>query len=76
MVVEWDVYEESDMRLINHLALPPFILPMPAPPSPTPTEPSEGDPVPSLQSIFLTLVNEPADPRPAFHQGCTASYPT
>ena len=76
MVIERDAYEELDMRLINRLALPPFVLPMPAPPSPTPTEPSEGDPVPSPQSISLTLVDELTDPRPAFHQGCTASYPT
>ena len=75
-VVEWDAYEESDMRLINRLASPPFVLPVPAPHSPTPTEPSEDDPVPSPQSISLTLINEPADPPPAFHQGCTASYPT
>ena len=75
-VVERDAYEESDMRLINRLASPPFVLPVPAPPSPTPTEPSEGDPIPSPQSISLTLVDEPADPRPAFHQGRTASYPT
>ena len=76
MVIERDAYEELDMRLINHLALPPFVLPVPAPPSPTPTEPSEGDPIPSPQSISLTLIDEPTDPCPAFHQGCTASYPT
>ena len=75
-VVEQDAYEESDMRLINRLASPPFVLPVPAPPSPIPTEPSEGDPIPSPQSISLTLIDEPADPRPAFHQGRTASYPT
>ena len=75
-VVERDAYEESDLRLINRLASPPFILTVPTPPSPTPTEPSEGDPVPSPQSISLTLVDEPANPCPAFHQGCTASYPT
>ena len=76
MVVERDAYEELDMRLINHLVSHPFVLPVPAPPSPTPTEPSKGDPAPSLQSISLTLVDEPADPHPAFHQGCTTSYPT
>ena len=27
-------------------------------------------------SISLTLVDEPTDPCPAFHQGRTASYPT
>ena len=75
-VVERDVYEESDLRLINRLVSPPFVLTVPAPPSPTPTEPSKGDPVPSPQSISLTLVDELADPCPAFHQGCTASYPT
>ena len=75
-VIKRDAYEESDMRLINRLASPPFVLPMPAPSSPTPTESSEGDPVPSPQSISLTLIDEPADPRPAFHHGSTASYPT
>ena len=75
-VIERDAYEESNMRLINRLASPPFVLPVPAPPSPTPTEPFEGDPVPSSQSISLTLINELTDPCPAFHQGHTASYPT
>ena len=75
-VVERDAYEESDMRLINCLASPPFILPVPAPNSPTPTEPANDDPIPSPQSTSLTLVDKPADLRPVFHQGHTASYPT
>ena len=75
-VVERDVYEESDMRLINRPVSPPFVLPVPAPHSPTPTEPANNDPVPSLQSTSLTLIDEPADLYPAFHQGHTTSYPT
>ena len=75
-VVERDAYEELDMRLMNRLTLPPFILPVPAPHSPAPTEPANGDPTPSPQSTSLTLVDKPADPRPAFHQGGIASYPT
>ena len=64
------------MRLINHLASPPFVLPVPAPHSPTPTEPANDDPIPSPQSTSLTLIDELADLHPAFHQGHTASYPT
>ena len=78
--VEHDAYEESDLRLVDRqpLQLPPFILPIPAlhPPSPTP---SLDDPVPSPQSTTATLLDVPsdipADTRPAFHQGRTASYP-
>ena len=81
MAVERDAYEESDLRLVDHqpLHLPPFILPVPAPHPPSPT-PSLEDPVPSPQSTTTTLLDVPsdisADTRPAFHQGCTASYPT
>ena len=75
-VVERDVYEESDMRLINCLTSSLFILPVPAPHSPTPTEPANNDPVPSPQSTSLTLIDKLADPRPAFHQGHTGSYST
>ena len=75
-VVERDAYEELDMRLINHLASPPFVLPVPAPHSPTPTEPINDDPIPSAQSTSLTLIDELADLCSAFHQGHTASYPT
>ena len=64
------------MRLINCLASPPFVLPVPAPHSPTPTEPADDDPIPSPQSTSLTLIDELADLCPAFHQGHTASYPT
>ena len=79
--VERDVYEESDLRLVDHqpLQLPPFILPVPAPHPPSPT-PSLDDPLPSLQSTTTTLLDIPsdipADNQPAFHQGRTASYPT
>ena len=79
--VEHDTYEESDLRLVDQqpLQLPPFVLPVPVlhPPSPTP---SLDDPIPSLQSTTATLLDVPsdipADTRPAFHQGRTASYPT
>ena len=74
-VVERDAYEESDVRLINCLASPPFILPVLAPHSPTPTEPADDNPTPSPQSTALTLVDEPTDLHPAFHQGHTTSYP-
>ena len=79
--VEHNAYEESDLRLVDRqpLQLPPFILPILAlhPPSPTP---SLDDPLPSPQSTTTTLLDIPsdipADDRLAFHQGCTASYPT
>ena len=79
--VERDAYEESDLRLVDRqpLQLPPFMLPIPAPHPPSPT-PSLEDPIPSPQSTTTTLLDIPsdipADDRPAFHQGHTASYPT
>ena len=75
-VVERDAYEESDLRLINHLVSPPFILPIPAPHSPSPTEPADNNPTPFPQSTALTLVDELTNLCPAFHQGHTVSYPT
>ena len=61
-VVERDVYEESDLRLVDRqpLSLSPFILPVPMlhPPSPTP---SLDDPVSSLQSTTTTLLDVPSD---------------
>ena len=75
-VVERDAYEESDLRLINCLVSPLFVLPIPAPHSPSPTEPADDNPTPSLQSTVLTLVDEPTNLCPAFHQGHTTSYPT
>ena len=80
-VVEHDAYEESDLRLVDRqpLQLPPFILPVPVPHPPSPT-PSLDNPIPSPQSTTATLLDVPsdipADTRPAFHQGRTASYPT
>ena len=80
-VVERDAYEESDLRLVDRqlLQLPPFILPVPAPHPPSLTL-SLDDPIPSPQSTTATLLDVPsdipADTRPTFHQGHTASYPT
>ena len=79
--VERDAYEESDLRLVDRqpLQLPPFILPVPTPHPPSPT-PSLEDPSPSPQSTTTTLLDIPsdipADTRPAFFQGRTASFPT
>ena len=79
--VEHDVYEESDLRLVDHqpLQLPPFVLPIPAPHPPSPT-PSLNDPTPSPQSTTAMLLDVPSDistdTRPPFHQGRTVSYPT
>ena len=36
-VVEWDAYEESDLRLVNHISSPPLVLPIPTPCVPSPT---------------------------------------
>ena len=46
-IVEWDTYEESDMRLINCLVSPLFVWPVSAPHSPAPTEPLDNVPTPS-----------------------------
>ena len=75
MVVEQDAYEESDLRLVNHISSPPPVLPVPALRIPSPALSLE-TPASSLQSTTTTLLDIPADPRPAFHQGRTASYPT
>ena len=72
--VEWDAYEESDLRL-NHILSPPPILPVPAPHMPSPTLSLE-TPASSPQLTTTTLLDIPTDPRPAFHQSGTASYPT
>ena len=74
--VERDTYEELDLRLVNHLTSLPFILPVLTPHSPTPTEPLNVTPGPSPQSTTATLLDDPTDPHPAFHQGWTTSYPT
>ena len=74
-VVERDAYEESDLRLVNQLASPPFILPVPVPHPPSST-PSIHTPSWSPQSTAATLIDKPTDPRPMFHQGWTVSYPT
>ena len=68
--VERDAYKESDLRLVNCISSPPPILPVPAPCVPSPTLSLE-TPMSSLQSTTTTLLDDPADPHPAFHQGCT-----
>ena len=73
--VEQDAYEESDLRLVNHILSPPPVLPVPAPHISSPA-PSLETPVSSLLSTTTTLLDGPTDPHPAFHQGHTASYPT
>ena len=73
--VEQDAYKESDLRLVNCISSPPPVLPVPAPHAPSPT-PSLETPVSSLLSTTTTLMDDPTDPCPAFHQGCTTSYPT
>ena len=73
--VERDAYEESDLRLVNHISSPPPILPIPAPCTPSPALSLE-TPVSSLLSAATTLLDDLTDPHPAFHQGRTASYPT
>ena len=70
--LERDTYEEADLRLVNHISSPPH-LPVPPPHAPSPTE---STPVSSPLSTTTTLIDTPADPRPAFHQNHTASYPT
>ena len=72
--VEWDAYEESDLRLVDHISSP-----MPTVPIPTPHTPSAVSletPASSLLSTTATLINDPADPCPAFHQNHTTFYPT
>ena len=69
---EHDTYEESDLRLVNHISSPPH-LPVPPPHAPSPTE---STPASSPLSTTTTLIEMPADPCPAFHQNHTASYPT
>ena len=74
-VVEWDAYEESDLRLVNCILSLPLVLPIPAPRAPSPT-PSLETPVSSPLLTTTTLLDVPTDPHPAFHQGRTASYPS
>ena len=73
--VEWDAYKESDLRLVNCISSPPPALPVPAPHIPSPVSSLES-PTSSPLSTTTTLLDVPADPRPAFHQNHTASYPT
>ena len=73
--VEQDAYEESDLRLVNRISSMSPVLPVPAPHIPSPT-PSLETLAPSPLSTTTTLLDAPADPCPAFHQGQTASYPT
>ena len=73
--VEWDAYKESDLRLVDRISSPPPVLPVPALCIPSPAlslETLASSPL----STTTTLLNVPADPCPAFHQGRTASYPT
>ena len=73
--IERDAYKESDLRLVNHISLPPPVLSVPAPHIPSPVlslETLTSSPL----STTTTLLDVPTDPRPAFHQDCTASYPT
>ena len=73
--IEWDTYEESDLRLVNHISSPPPVLPIPAPCAPSPVLTLE-TPMSSLQLTTTTLLDDPADSHPAFHQGYVTSYPT
>ena len=66
--VEQDAYEESDLRLVNCILSPPPVLPAPTPHIPSPA-PSLETPVSSPLSTTTTLLDAPADPHPAFHQG-------
>ena len=72
--VEWDTYEESDLRLVNHISSPTPALPIPAPSVPSIV--SLETPTSSPLSTTATLIDDPADPCPTFHQNHTASYPT
>ena len=74
-VVEQDAYEESDLRLVNHISSPPPALPVPTPHAPSPTTSLETL-ASSPLSTTATLIDDPADLRPAFHQGGVTSYPT
>ena len=55
--IERDMYEESDLRLVNRLSSPPH-LPVPPPRAPSPTA---STPASSLLSTATTLVDESAD---------------
>ena len=72
--VEQDAYEELDLRLVDCISSP-----TPAVPIPTPHMPSAVSletPTSSPLSTIATLVNDPADPHPAFPQNHITSYPT
>ena len=68
MAVEQDAYKESDLRLVNCISSPPPVLPIPTPHIPSPTLSLETL-VSSLLLTTTTLLDAPADPCPAFHQG-------
>lgn len=72
--MEQDAYEESDLRLVDRISSPMITIPIP-----TPSEPpamSLETPALSPLSVATTLVNNLADPHPAFHQNHAASYLT
>ena len=69
-----NAYEELDLRLVNRISSPTPAMPIPAPHMPSTT--NLETPASSLLSTTATLVNDPADPHPAFHQNRTTSYPT
>ena len=73
--IERDAYEESDLRLVNCISLPPPVLPIPALHAPSPTMSLETL-VSSPLSTTTTLLDISADPCPTFQQGHTTSYPT
>ena len=73
--IEWDAYKESDLRLVNCISSPLPVLPIPAQCMPSPAL-SLKTLVSSALLTATTLLDVPTDPRPAFHQGHTASYPT
>ena len=73
--IERDAYEESDLRLVNRISSPLSAVLVPPPCAPSPTSSWE-TPASSPLSTTTTLLDVPADPRPAFHQNHTASYPT
>ena len=75
IAVEWDAYEESDLRLVNRISSPPPILPIPTPRMLSPASSLETL-ASSPQSTTTTLLDIPTDPHPAFHESGTTSYPT
>ena len=73
--VEWEAYEESDLRSVDHISSPTPALPIPTPSTPSSAASLE-TPVLSPLSTTTTLIDDPTDPCPIFDQNHTTSYPT